>query len=245
MGSWGWGRGGGGGGVGWGGGGVRESHKHSCCRKVKVLNILKACLLSWLSYPVCLALQYFSTLSHKRHDFNKILFNIKCIVSFSIQLWNISHSKKTSEWYYHKCTYIGLHVKHPLFLPDFISNSNFSTDLQNILKYQVSWKFVQCEPSCSMRTDGWTYVQTDMITITVAFKNFVNAPKIRLKELIGNIRQDVPDYTALYPRRQRSCPPSREPQISHFPHVFPWLRKRFENINFLLASAFTENVIPH
>jgi len=27
---------------------------------------------------------------------------------------------------------------------------------KNILRYQISWKFVHWEPSCSMRTDGQT-----------------------------------------------------------------------------------------
>ena len=44
---------------------------------------------------------------------------------------------------------------------------------QKILKYQISWKSVQSEPSCSMRTDG----QTDMTKLTVAFRNFANWPK--------------------------------------------------------------------
>jgi len=72
-----------------------------------------------------------------------------------------------------------------------------------------------------MWSDGRTPGQTDMMKIIFAFRNDVNASKIRCRELIGNIRQIVPDYTALYPRRQRSCPPSRELKISHFPHVFP------------------------
>ena len=41
-----------------------------------------------------------------------------------------------------------------------------------MLKYQISWKSVRWEQSCSIRTDG----RTDM-TITVAFRDFVNAPK--------------------------------------------------------------------
>jgi hypothetical protein len=32
---------------------------------------------------VCPALQYFSTLSHKGHDFRKKLLNIKCVLIFS------------------------------------------------------------------------------------------------------------------------------------------------------------------
>ena len=44
-----------------------------------------ACVL--LPYVACPTLQYFSTLSHKRHDFRKkLLPNIKCVFSFSLQL---------------------------------------------------------------------------------------------------------------------------------------------------------------
>jgi len=49
--------------------------------------------------------------------------------------------------------FIGLRVKCPLFLADFHETRIFKTDFQNILKYQVSWKSVHCEPSCCVRTD--------------------------------------------------------------------------------------------
>jgi hypothetical protein len=39
-----------------------------------------------LSSVACLALQYFSTLSHKRHDFRKRLLNIKCFFWLCLQL---------------------------------------------------------------------------------------------------------------------------------------------------------------
>jgi hypothetical protein len=53
--------------------------------------------------------------------------------------------------------YIGLRVKYRLFLSDFKETWFFSTDFWSILKYQISWKSVQWEPSCSMRTDGQTW----------------------------------------------------------------------------------------
>jgi hypothetical protein len=38
-----------------------------------------------LSSVTCLALHYFSALSHKRHDFRKTILNIKGVFCFSLQ----------------------------------------------------------------------------------------------------------------------------------------------------------------
>ena len=50
-----------------------------------------------------------------------------------------------------------------------------------MFKYQISWKSVQWDPSCSMRaggrTDGRTDRQRDIKKLTVAFGNSANAPK--------------------------------------------------------------------
>jgi hypothetical protein len=63
-----------------------------------------------------------------------------------------------------------LHVKYPLFLSDFNKNCVLSTGFRIKLKYQVSPKSFQWEPSFPCR-------QTDMTKLIVAFRNFAKAPK--------------------------------------------------------------------
>ena len=55
----------------------------------------RACAI--LSSVACLPLQYFSTLSHERHDFRggEVTEHKMCVlISFTTFVWNISHSKK-------------------------------------------------------------------------------------------------------------------------------------------------------
>jgi len=68
---------------------------------------------------------------------------------------------------------MGFHVKYPLFLLYFKETWTFSRDFWSIHKYQISWHSIQLELSCSMPTIG----HTDVTKLTVAFHNFVNAPK--------------------------------------------------------------------
>ena len=52
----------------------------------------------------------------------------------------------------------------------------FSRQIFKKYSYQISWKYVQWEPSCSMRTD----TRTDMTKLIVAFRNFADAPKYQM-----------------------------------------------------------------
>jgi hypothetical protein len=57
-----------------------------------------------LSSVACLAVPYFSALSHKRYDFwTKVIDHKMCVLILSTTfVRNISHSKKTSARYYHE-----------------------------------------------------------------------------------------------------------------------------------------------
>ena len=48
-------------------------------------------------------------------------------------------------------------IKYPLFLTDFNETWIFLMVFWKIFKYQVSWKSVHWEPSCSVQTDGQTW----------------------------------------------------------------------------------------
>jgi hypothetical protein len=123
-----------------------------------------ACTL--FSSVACQALQYFSTLSLKRHYFRKKLLNIKFVFWFSLQVLS-------------ETSLILRRMQLEYFL----------TDFRKLLKCQNSWKSVQWEPTSPMWTDG----QTRMSRLVDTFRNFSKAPWNRpwldlVLHILNNIR---------------------------------------------------------
>jgi hypothetical protein len=90
----------------------------------------------------CLAVSYFSTLIHKRHAFQKNVFEQKtCFDVLKTFVCNIPNSKKNfSETSY---THIRLHVKYPLFFSEFIRTWIFAIDFSKILQ---TTNFIKMRP---------------------------------------------------------------------------------------------------
>jgi len=107
-----------------------------------------------LSSVACPALLLFSTFSLKPHNFPRKNTEYKmCVLIF----------------YKTETFYILRRIQ-----PDIITNLKKLEFFQKkILKYQSSWKSVQWEPRCYMRTDR----EPDMTKPTAAFRNLANKPK--------------------------------------------------------------------
>ena len=128
------------------------------------------CACAILSSVTRLALQYFSTLSHKRHDNEYkmwiLIFSTACV-------WNITHYTKKWARYRQTCT-LDLMWSNRHSCPILMKLGSFATDCRKVLRCQVSWTSVQLEPSCSLRTNR----RTDKTMLIVALRKFANATKM-------------------------------------------------------------------
>jgi hypothetical protein len=135
-----------------------------------------------LSLVACPAVQKFSTLFHKRHDFRKeILLNVNECFDFlyKVCLKHFPFSEELSDIW--SQTYIGLHVKYPLLSSEFINedwifSTDFSKDIQisNFMKTRpVTTELFYADRQTDERTDR----QTDRTKLIFAFTKFANAPK--------------------------------------------------------------------
>jgi cellulose synthase/poly-beta-1,6-N-acetylglucosamine synthase-like glycosyltransferase len=100
----------------------------------------------------------------------KKLLAIKCVFWFALQHLPQTFLILRRTWW---DIIINVHrssCKVPvIFVPTWI----FSTDFRKTLKCHISWKSVQWEPSCCMRTDRWTH----MTKLIMTFRNFANVPR--------------------------------------------------------------------
>jgi len=78
--------------------------------------------------------------------------------------------------------------KVPVILVAFNETLIFSTDFRNVRKYQISWKSVQCEPSCFMRSDAQADGRTDMMKLILGFRNFSNSLRNDITDVIYTTR---------------------------------------------------------
>ena len=144
-----------------------------------VLCILIVCVCS-LSYTTCKAHAlyrivcdlssspiFFHIFSYKRHDFREesywTCYKMCYDFLYNFRRKHFSFCEEFSKILLQM--YIGLYVQFPLFLSDFNQTRIFSTE-----SCQISWKFIQWQPSHSMQTDG----QTDITKPIVPFHSFLN-----------------------------------------------------------------------
>ena len=119
----------------------------------------------------------FPTLSHKMHDFReKVTEHKLCVLIVSTTfVWKISHSNKKRARCDKKCVLVCMWSALCCCCWILMKIEFARKSFPKILKYQISWKSIQWEQSCSMRTD-WRTVKTSLI---VDFGNIAKAPKDR------------------------------------------------------------------
>ena len=113
-------------------------------------------------------LQYFSTVFLTDTIFRINNFGHKMCISFSLQIFSeifpiIRNVEGELIKNIHKSS-----CQSAVFLARFTRNLNFLTDFRKIFKYQKSRNSFQCEPICSMCTDG----RTDMTKLNSLFSQF-------------------------------------------------------------------------
>ena len=123
-----------------------------------------------LSLVTCLDGPHFATLCAKQHNFlKKKPFNITYVlISSTMFVWNISHSKNNSARYHYACARSCIRVTYSMFLSDANNIWIFSTDFRK--KYTQTKNVIKIRPVGAelFHANGWT----DRKKPIVAFRNW-------------------------------------------------------------------------
>jgi hypothetical protein len=107
-----------------------------------LISTWSACTVLHHSWPLQLV-SVSSTLSHKWHNFRKIVTEYKmCALIFSTTLSETFLILRIIQQLI-IINIQGLHVKYLILLSSFIETWIFSTDFRKIFIYQISWKSIQ------------------------------------------------------------------------------------------------------
>jgi hypothetical protein len=139
------------------------SLRHTAC------NVRAPCWHLWLA-PLMHSLQYFSTFSHKRHDFRKFIGHNMCVLSFPTTfVCRILHSEKKWARYDKKC--ILVFIQSTLYSYPILMKLQFS---RQIFEKYSNIKFHE-NPFCGSRDVACGQKSGED---EVVFLNFAKAPKI-------------------------------------------------------------------
>jgi hypothetical protein len=124
-----------------------------------------------LSSVACLVLPNISILFLNSKIFGK-KFENKHLPWFCLQIHSELFLIKKEITYYHTCT--KLFILSTRYSFQILIKLAFSRQIfEKIIKYQISWKSIQWESICYMRTDR----RTDMTKLMISYRNFAQAPK--------------------------------------------------------------------
>jgi hypothetical protein len=100
-----------------------------------------------------------------------------CVLIFSTTfVWNISHSKKNSASYYHKCTQVFMwSTRYSCQILTKLEFSRLVFEKYSNIKFHENLSSGSRVVPCG-QTDGWMDGQTDMTKLVVAYRSFAKAP---------------------------------------------------------------------
>ena len=103
---------------------------------------LSGCIIVMLAHCLINNRIFCQNIFNKKYEFR---FSLQCLSETLLILRRTQRILSS--------VYVGCHASYSLFLSVFNETWILSTDFRKILKYKISWKYVQWELSCSMRTD--------------------------------------------------------------------------------------------